>query len=53
MQDPLPARHVILSQALAQARSPADIGGQLSLEKGAHFPPKCLLFGGVFQIHAR
>src|SRR6202021_4227755 len=40
MQNPLPARHVILSQALAQARTPADVGGQLSLEKSAPLPPK-------------
>ena len=31
----------------------ADVGGELRLEKGAHRAAKCVLLGGVFQVHAK
>jgi hypothetical protein len=52
MQNFLPARQVILLQALSHAGLGTDVGGQLSLDEGAHLCAKCLFLGGVFQIHA-
>jgi hypothetical protein len=49
----LPADQIVFAYAFSQAHSVADAGGQFSLEKGAHSNAKCLLFGRVFQVHAR
>ena len=51
VQDGVPFLHVLLGQALALPHLVGQAGGQLFLQKAAHFLAEGFVFGGKVQIH--